>query len=267
MNIAVLIKQVPVSNDVSVDPETHALVRASSEGMINPADLNAIEEAMQLKEQTDGKVVVFTMGPPDAEKALRDAMALGCDESCLITDRAVAGGDTVATAKVLAKAIQLYGEFDLILGGALSADGATGQVAAMVAEELNLPHVVEIQSVKYKEDQAGKVEVVKKMHDTSFRIACVTPAVLSVNFGCNEPRLATLRSKRAAKSKPLVTYTNAELGFAAEEIGIKGSPTVTVDSFQPETKRSAKMLTGTPAELAKQLYGSCRTGFSGKRSG
>ena len=179
MNIAVLIKQVPVSNDVSVDPETHALVRASSEGMINPADLNAIEEAMQLKEQTDGKVVVFTMGPPDAEKALRDAMALGCDESCLITDRAVAGGDTVATAKVLAKAIQLYGEFDLILGGALSADGATGQVAAMVAEELNLPHVVEIQSVKYKEDQAGKVEVVKKMHDTSFRIACVTPAVLS----------------------------------------------------------------------------------------
>ena len=219
MNIAVLIKQVPVSNDVSVDPETHALVRASSEGMINPADLNAIEEAMQLKEQTDGKVVVFTMGPPDAEKA-----------------------------------IQLYGEFDLILGGALSADGATGQVAAMVAEELNLPHVVEIQSVKYKEDQAGKVEVVKKMHDTSFRIACATPAVLSVNFGCNEPRLATLRSKRAAKSKPLVTYTNAELGFAAEEIGIKGSPTVTVDSFQPETKRSAKMLTGTPAELAKQLY-------------
>ena len=254
MNIAVLIKQVPVSNDVSVDPETHALVRASSEGMINPADLNAIEEAMQLKEQTDGKVVVFTMGPPDAEKALRDAMALGCDESCLITDRAVAGGDTVATAKVLAKAIQLYGEFDLILGGALSADGATGQVAAMVAEELNLPHVVEIQSVKYKEDQAGKVEVVKKMHDTSFRIACATSAVLSVNFGCNEPRLATLRSKRAAKSKPLVTYTNAELGFAAEEVGIKGSPTVTVDSFQPETKRSAKMLTGTPAELAKQLY-------------
>ena len=158
MNIAVLIKQVPVSNDVSVDPETHALVRASSEGMINPADLNAIEEAMQLKEQTDGKVVVFTMGPPDAEKALRDAMALGCDDSRLITDRAVAGGDTLATAKVIAKAIQLYGEFDLILGGALSADGATGQVAAMVAEELNLPHVVEIQSVKYKEDQAGKVE-------------------------------------------------------------------------------------------------------------
>ena len=82
MDIAVLIKQVPVSNNVSVDPETHALIRASAEGMINPADLNAIEEAMMLKEQTGGKVVVFTMGPPDAEKALREAMAHGCDESC-----------------------------------------------------------------------------------------------------------------------------------------------------------------------------------------
>ena len=133
MNIAVLIKQVPVSNDVSVDPETHALVRASSEGMINPADLNAIEAAMVLKEQTEGKVVVFTMGPPDAEKALRDAMAMGCDESCLITDRCLAGGDTIATAKVLARSIEKFGKFDLILSGALSADGATGQVGAMVA--------------------------------------------------------------------------------------------------------------------------------------
>mgnify|MGYP003210338427 CR=1 FL=1 len=131
MDIAVLIKQVPVSNNVSVDPETHALIRASAEGMINPADLNAIEEAMVLKEQTGGKVVVFTMGPPDAEKALREAMAHGCDESCLITDRVVAGGDTIATARVLAEAIKKYGHFDLILGGALSADGATGQVGAV----------------------------------------------------------------------------------------------------------------------------------------
>ena len=128
MDIAVLIKQVPVSNDVSVDPETHALIRSSSEGMINPADLNAIEAAMVLKEQTGGKVAVFTMGPTDAEKALRDAMALGCDESCLITDRCLAGGDTIATAKVLARSIEKYGKFDLILSGALSADGATGQV-------------------------------------------------------------------------------------------------------------------------------------------
>lgn len=254
MNIAVLIKQVPVSNNVSVDPDTHALVRESSEGMINPADLNAIEEAMRLKEQTDGKVVVFTMGPPDAEKALRDAMALGCDESCLITDRVVAGGDTVATARVLAAAVKLYGEFDLILCGALSADGATGQVGAMIAEQLDIPHVVEIQSIKYDETVSDKIEVVKKAHDKQFRIRCALPAVLSVNFGCNEPRLATLRSKRAAKTKPLVTYTNADLGLAEDAVGIAGSPTVTVDSWQPEAGRKAVMLEGTAAELAQKLH-------------
>lgn len=254
MNIAVLIKQVPVSNDVSVDPETHALVRASSEGMINPADLNAIEAALILKEQTDGKVVVFTMGPPDAEKALRDAMALGCDESCLITDRVVAGGDTIATARVLAKAVSLYGEFDLVLGGSLSADGATGQVQAMVAECMDVPHVTEIQSVTYDSANEGKIEVLKKVHDTNMRVRVTLPAVLSFTFGCNEPRLATLRSKRAAKTKPMETYTNEQLKFSPDEVGLAGSPTATVDSFEPEVARSATMLTGTPAELAKQLH-------------
>lgn len=253
MNIAVLIKQVPVSNDVTVDPETHALVRASSEGMINPADLNAIEEAMLLKEQTEGKVVVFTMGPPDAEKALRDAMALGCDESCLITDKAVAGGDTVATAKVLAAAIKKYGEFDLILGGALSADGATGQVGAMVAECLAIPHIVEAMGVKYDASESGKIVAVKKFHDKKLSIRCTLPAMVSFNFGCNEPRLATLRTKRAAKSKPLVTYTNAELGLSPGEVGIEGSPTVVADSFSPKSGRKAEMLEGTPAELARKL--------------
>ena len=253
MNIAVLIKQVPVSNNVSVDPETHALVRESSEGMINPADLNATEEAMVLKEQTGGKVVVFTMGPPDAEKALREAMAHGCDESCLITDRKVAGGDTIATAKVLAEAMRKYGAFDLVVSGALSADGATGQVGAMVAECLGVPHVAEIQSIKYDENSADKIEVVKKVYGECFRVRTSLPAVLSVNFGCNVPRLATLRSSRAAKSKPLVTYTNAELGLPENQIGLQGSPTIAVDSFEPESGRKAKMLEGTPEELAVML--------------
>lgn len=253
MNIAVLIKQVPVSNDVSVDPKTHALVRASSEGMINPADLNAIEEAMALKEQTEGKVVVFTMGPPDAEKALRDAMALGCDEGCLITDRQVAGGDTIATAKVLAEAIEQYGDFALILSGALSADGATGQVGAMVAERLGLPHVAEIQSIAYDNNTSDTIEVIKKMHEDKIRIRCALPAVVSVNFGCNTPRLATLRTKRAAKSKPLVTYTNADLKLPADQVGIAGSPTAVIDSFEPENGRRAQMLTGSAADLAKML--------------
>ncbi len=182
MDIAVLIKQVPVSNDVSVDPETHALIRSSSEGMINPADLNAIEAAMVLKEQTGGKVAVFTMGPTDAEKALRDAMALGCDESCLITDRCLAGGDTIATAKVLARSIEKYGKFDLILSGALSADGATGQVGAMVAEYMGIPHVAEIQGLSYDEDDKDCITAVKKYQGMEWKIKAALPALVSVCF-------------------------------------------------------------------------------------
>lgn len=253
MKIAVLIKQVPVSNDVSVDPETHALVRASSEGMINPADLNAIEAAMLLKEQTDGSVTVFTMGPPDAEKSLRDAMALGCDDSCLITDRCLAGGDTIATAKVLAKSIEKYGTFDLILGGALSADGATGQVGAMVAEYMGLPHISEIQSILYDESADGKIDALKKYQGSNLRIRTSLPALMTVCFGSNEPRLATLRTRRAAKNKPMAVYTNAELSMAAEEVGLAGSPTVVIDSFAPKQTRKAQMLSGTPKDLADTL--------------
>lgn len=252
MKIAVLIKQVPVSNDVSVDPETHALVRASSEGMINPADLNAIEAAMLLKEQTEGTVTVFTMGPLDAEKSLRDAMALGCDDSCLITDRCFAGGDTIATAKVLAESIKKYGTFDLILSGALSSDGATGQVGAMTAEYLGIPHVAEVHDIQYEND-TSKIVALKKFQDKQLKISTELPALMTVCFGSNEPRLATLRTKRAAKSKPMATYTNAELQMEGKDIGLAGSPTIVTDSFAPEHTRKAVMLTGSPKELAEKM--------------
>ncbi|HAX52758.1 electron transfer flavoprotein subunit beta/FixA family protein [Muricomes intestini] len=253
MNIAVLMKQVPVSNDVSVDPETHALIRSSSEGMINPADLNAIEAALQLKEQTDGKAVVFTMGPQGTQKALIEAMGIGCDESVLITDRCFAGGDTIATAKVLARGIKKYGEFDLILSGALSADGATGQVGAMVAEYMDAPYVGEIQGIKYDETDAEHVVAIKKYQDQEYHIKTELTAVMSVCFGSNEPRFATLRSMRKAKTKPLHVYTNEELQMAAEDIGLSGSPTIVTDSFEPENERRAEMFTGTPQEMAAKL--------------
>lgn len=253
MNIAVLIKQVPVSNDVSVDEKTHALVRASSEGMINPADLNAIEVAMLLKEQVGGTVVVFTMGPPDAEKALRDAMALGCDEGCLITDRCFAGGDTVATAKTLVAGIKKYGDFDLVLGGALSADGATGQVGAMVAEYLSAAHIVEVSDVMYDPSRPNSIAAVKKFHGEDVKLEAQLPAVLTVCFGCNQPRLATLRSKRAAKAKPMTTYTNTELQLPQNEVGLEGSPTIAVDSYSPKQTRKATMISGTDKEMAMKI--------------
>lgn len=253
MEIAVLIKQVPVSNEISVDPDTHALIRASSEGMINPADLNAIELAIELKEKAGGKITVFSMGPLQAEKALREAMAIGCDEGCLITDRALAGGDTVATARVLAKALEIYGAFDLILSGALSSDGATGQVGAMVAECLGIPHVAEIMGA-FVTSEGQKIEAVKKAYGDNVRVRLPFPALLTVNFGSNEPRLATLRSMRAAKKKPFIIYTNENLRLPPDQIGMSGSPTSVVDSFQPEGGHKAEILSGSAPELARKLH-------------
>ncbi len=253
MKIAVCIKQVPVSNDVSVDPITHALVRDSSEATVNPADFNALEEAIILKQKTNGQVVVFTMGPPSAEKALRTALSMGCDEACLITDRCFAAGDTVATSKVLVAGIKRYGEFDLILTGALSSDGATAQVGSMVAEYLGIPHISEIRSLCYHAEMGQTIEATKNYLQTTFRMSTTLPALLTVSFGCNEPRLTTLRSQQAARKKEITVYSNAELQMKPTDVGLPGSPTMVVDSWQPENVKKASFLSGNAEELAKTI--------------
>lgn len=251
MNIAVLIKQVP-SGNVNVDPVTHALIRQNSESVVNPADLNAIEAAMQLKEACGAEVTVITMGPPDAEKSLRTALAMGCDNAVLVTDRVFGGADTIATAKVLAAALKKLGGFDLVLAGAQSSDGATGQVGPMVAEYLSVPHVTEVLSVE-KADSGNAVAVSKKHNNKLYRLGVKLPALATVNFGANSPRLTTLRSQRAAKSKEINTLTNAELLMEASSVGLAGSPTVVVRSYQPETSAQAVFLSGSDEEVAAKI--------------
>ena len=143
MKLAVCIKQVPSSSEVSVDPVTHNLIREKSGTMMNPSDLNALEMALGIKEENQGvcETAAITMGPPGAQEELRTAMAMGIDRGCLLTDRCLAGGDTIATARALAKGLSRLGTYDLILAGAESSDGATGQVGPMLAEAMGLPHV------------------------------------------------------------------------------------------------------------------------------
>lgn len=252
MNIAICIKHVPVSNDVSVDPVTHALIRENTEGMVNPADLNAIEEAVAIKEKTGAKLVVFTMGPREAEKSLRTAISMGCDEAVLVTDRLFAGADTVATSRVLASALKYYGHFDLILAGAQTSDGATGQVGPMLAAQLDIPHISDAQSVSLDEE-GGRVTAEKKYMGNVARLCTVTPALVTMSFGCNTPRFPTLRSQLAANKKEIVSYGNGELGLPANCVGLAGSPTEVIDSFQPERGKRAEMLSGDAREIAVKL--------------
>ena len=150
MKLAVCIKQVPASSEVSVDPVTHNLIREKSGTMMNPSDLNALEMALGIKEENQGvcETAAITMGPPGAQEELRTAMAMGIDRGCLLTDRCLAGGDTIATARALAKGLSRLGTYDLILAGAESSDGATGQVGPMLAEAMGLPHVSSVQRIE-----------------------------------------------------------------------------------------------------------------------
>lgn len=248
MNIAVCIKHVPVSNDVSVDPVTHALIRENMEGMINPADLNAIEEAILLKEAHGAKIVVFTMGPGDAEKSLRTALSMGCDDAVLVTDRLFAGADTAATSKVLASAISHYGDFSLILTGAQTSDGATGQVGPMAAAQLDIPHISDAQSINLEDGGKG-IEAVKKFCDSKVRLRSSFPVLITIAFGCNTPRFPTLRSQLAARKKDLLVYTNRELELSHGSVGMEGSPTVVIDSCEPERTARAEFLQGSVEEI------------------
>jgi electron transfer flavoprotein beta subunit len=251
MNIAVCVKQVPVSNDVSIDPVTHSLVRDSAENMLNPADANVLEEAVVLREGHGGRVAAFTMGPPSAEKALRTALAMGADDALLITDKAFAGADTAATARVLAESLRRYGAFDLIMTGAESSDGATGQVGPMLAEYLACPHLTEVRRIEAVE--GGRLLCLKKFKNGLLRAAVSLPAVVTVSYGCNEPRLPTFLSQINANKKHIPAYTNKELGLPPDKVGLAGSPTEVIDTFAPERRKRAEFLSGTPEEIAVEI--------------
>ena len=186
MKIIVLMKQVPNTNEVKIDPKTGTLIREGVPSIINPDDKNALEEALKIKEEKGGSVTVLTMGPPQADFALREALAMGADEAILLTDRVFAGADTWATSLALAKAIQKIGEYDLIFAGRQAIDGDTAQVGPEIAEHLGLPQVTYVRKVVSLE--GNKVVVERALEDGYEVIECQLPAVLTAIKELNVPR-------------------------------------------------------------------------------
>ena len=251
MNIAVLIKQVPVSNDVSVDPVTHCLIRENVEMAVNPSDLNAITAAIRLRECSGGKVTVFTMGPAMAKKALQTALAMGADEAWLITDRCFGGGDTLGTARVLARAIQHTGTYDIVLAGDVSSDGATGQVGAMVAELLGLPCASDARRIDI---EGNKLTVLRNWKIQKVRVRIALPCMVTVGLGSNVPILPTLRSQMKANRVEIPELTNAELGLDPAPIGKQGAKSIVTDTYVREGEQSAAvMLSSDAAKAAKEI--------------
>ncbi|MDD5560527.1 MAG: electron transfer flavoprotein subunit beta/FixA family protein [Candidatus Omnitrophica bacterium] len=251
MNIVVCIKQVPETTEVRINPETNTLMREGVKSIINPFDMYAIEEAVRLKERFSGKVSVLTMGPPQADSALREAISMGADEGFLVCDRAFAGSDTWATSYTLAGAIKKLGAFDLIICGKQASDGDTAQVGPGISTHLNIPQVTYVKNIEEATDKLMKVE---RMLEEGFEIIeTPLPALLTVVKEINEPRIPSLRGLMKAKSAKITTFTQKELQLDPQQIGLCGSPTQVVKIFTPTPRVGGQILTGEVADIAKQL--------------
>lgn len=250
MNIVVCIKQVPDSAEVRINPETGTLIRDGVPSIINPYDLHAIEAGLQLKEKLGGRVVVLTMGPPQAEQALRDAIAMGADEAVLLTDRAFAGADTWATAYTLSRAIKKIGA-DIIICGKQAIDGDTAQVGPELAEFLDIPHVAYVRRISSVNEKSITVE--RLMEEGYDIVESSIPVLITVVKELNEPRLPSLRGKMAAKKAEIKKFGLKDIEAEETLVGLKGSPTQVKKIFAPELKKERKILEGTPEEKVQKL--------------
>jgi len=251
MDIIVCIKQVPETTSVQIDPKTNTLIREGVKSIINPFDMYAIEEGIRLKEKFGGKVKIITMGPPQAESALREALSMGADEAILVSDRAFAGSDTWATSFTLAAAIKKIGEFEVIICGKQASDGDTAQVGPGISVHLDIPQVTFVKKIEEIKDGVAKVE---RLTEEGFDVVeTPLPALFTVVKEINVPRLPSLKGLMRSKQATITKWTNKELGIAAENLGLVGSPTQVVKIFTPPQRPSGQKLFGEPAEMAEKL--------------
>lgn len=240
MKIIVCIKQVPDTTDVKIDPQTNTLIREGVRSVINPFDLYAIEEALRLREAHGGSVFVITMGPPQALLSLREAMAMGVDEAALISDRAFAGSDTLATSYTLSQAIKRIGAFDLIICGKQATDGDTAQVGPGIAAHLKLSQAAFVKKiVEVGERHAVVQRMTEEGHDV---VRLPLPAVVTVVKEINTPRFTSLSGKVRARRTAIPVWGPMDLNCDEKKLGLEGSPTWVEKIFSPPARKGGKAL-------------------------
>ena len=240
MHIIVCVKQVPETGNVRMDEATGTMVRDGVESIVNPLDLYAIETAVRLKQEHGGTVTVLSMGPPSAARAVREAMAMGCDGGVLVSGREFAGSDTHATSYCISKAIAHLAPYDLVMMGVRATDGDTGQVGPGVAAFLELPVCTFVSRIVGAAEGSLTLE---RLVETGYEtIRYPLPCVITVGKEIGYPRLPTLRGKQRAKRAELQRWDAAQLDADAEMLGLKGSPTRVVKITKPKVARTARMV-------------------------
>jgi len=252
VKIVVCIKQVPDTAEIKINPETNTLMREGVPSIINPFDLHALEAAVRLKEQRTVRVTVLTMGPPQAEGALREAISLGADDAVLLSDRAFAGSDTWATSYTLAKAISTIGA-DIVLCGKQAIDGDTAQVGPETAEFLDIPHISYVRKIESVEDTMIKVQ---RLMDEGYDVVQSSlPVLLTVVKELNIPRMPSIRGILQSKNCEIRTLGKDDINADENDLGLKGSPTQVKNIFAPESTAEKKMIEGTAEEKVESLLG------------
>jgi len=252
MNIVVCIKQVPDVPTIRMDRERMTVIREGVESVINPLDGVALEAALGLRATWGGNVTVLSMGPPQSEEALREALARGADQAVLLTATAFAGADTLSTSHVLATAIAKLNPCpDLVLCGKQTIDSDTGHVGPQIAEELDFPQVCGVHEIHVETDAL----VVKQVSDGFLNTLRVSmPALLTVSQGLSVPRHIPLGDlERAFSDRKIVQWGLEDLGLQAEEVGLMGSATRVWRLYTPPPKRRGEILSGPPQRLVEHL--------------
>ncbi|MBF0555228.1 MAG: electron transfer flavoprotein subunit beta/FixA family protein, partial [Nitrospirae bacterium] len=243
-------KQVPDTAEVRINPETNTLIRDGVPSIINPYDLHAVEAALSIKDSLGAEVTVLTMGPPQAEVALKETVAMGADDAVLLSDRVFAGSDTWATAHTLAAAIRFIGT-DIVLCGKQAIDGDTAQVGPAIAEFMDIPHISYVSSITSISDDSITV---RRLMDEGYDVVeAPLPVLLTVVKELNQPRMPSLKGKMRAKKLEIKKLTHKELSLDENNLGLKGSPTRVKNIFAPEVKKDRIVIGGSPEEQTDEL--------------
>ncbi len=238
MKFIVCVKQVPGSNEVRLDPETHAIIRDAHAAVINPLDYVALDCAVKLKRRNGGEIIALSMGIPATERLLRDACARGADRAMLLTDRAFAGSDTLATSYALSLGIEKEGSCDLILCGKNAIDGDTAQIGPELAATLGYNLITDVTEVIDIDKKF--ITAVKTTDSGSETVKAALPAVITLLNGREMPALPTVSGVRYSLEAPVDKYTAAELGADTSRTGFAGSPTSVVKTFVSENTRECR---------------------------
>lgn len=254
MEIIVCVKPVPDPDKyqlISLDPVTKRMVREGIPTVINPADVNALEAALQLKASFGGRVTVLSMAPESGREKIKECLAMGADQAFMLSDRAFGGADTFSTSYVLAKGIEKIGiQPDLVLLGQESADGSTAHVPSQLGKWLGLPTICGVLELELAEQMA---KVKKKYGTGNIQYEVKLPAVLGIARGSNKPRMVTAMGIIKAKNKPLEMISRADMEMEDRYLGLEGSPTKAGELIIPQLGRSGEKLEGDSQQIAAQI--------------